>query len=357
MMMLLFGCKSEEVEEEIVEEEPIQELSRQEEILSSMTLEEKIGQLFVVRYENIDDEDIDDYHLGGITFYARDLVNETHESFKEKVSTLQSYVTIPMFISVDEEGGTVVRVSKYSQYREYKFRSPRSYFNEGGLDLVLEREDEKAALLSELGFNLNFSPVADISNDTNAYMYDRSLGQDANTTGDFVTKTVNIAFNYGVGSVVKHFPGYGNNYDTHKTIVEDNRTLDILESNDLIPFQMAIDGSECAIMVGHTIVDALDSEYPASLSLKVHEYIRNEMGFDGVIIPDALDMSIASLYGDEKCAVLAIQAGNDMLCTTDYKEQYEAIFEAVNNGEITEERINESVLRIIKWKLDLGIMQ
>ena len=359
--MFLFGCESSknnseaEVETEVIEEEPVV-LTRQEEILETMSLEEKIGQLFIVRYENLDDEDTADYHLGGITFYARDLKNETPESFKEKIDELQSYVSIPMFMSVDEEGGTVVRVSAYSQYREYEFRSPRSYFAQGGMELVLEREGEKAELLSSLGLNMNLSPVADVTDDPYAYMYDRSLGQDAKTTGEFVVGTVNKAFENGVASVVKHFPGHGNNSDTHKVIAEDERSLEELKNRDLIPFQMAMDQSECAIMIGHTIVDALDSEYPASLSKKVHDYIRNEMGFDGVIMPDALDMTVASLYGDEKCAVLAIEAGNDMLCTTDYKDQYNALINAVKNGEISEERINESVLRILKWKIDLGII-
>ena len=343
--------EEEEIKEEIV-------LTKEEEILNSMTLEEKIGQLFIVRYENIDEEDeVKQYQLGGITFYGKDFRYEDKDSIIELINSLQSDVKIPMFMSVDEEGGSVARVSRWYQYRSEIFLSPRDYYEQGGLDLVLQMEEEKAQLLSSLGLNMNLSPVADISDKPGAFMYDRSLGEDAYTTAEFVCRTAKISADYGVGSVIKHFPGHGNNTDTHFYTARDTRSLEELKENDLIPFQAAMDDGYSAVMIGHTVVEALDDEYPASLSKKVHDYIRNQMNFDGVIMPDALDMdTVSSSFNGENVAVLAIMAGNDILCTSEYKEQYEAVLQAVKDNKISIEQIDESVLRILRWKLQLGII-
>ena len=343
--------EEEEIKEEIV-------LTKEEEILNSMTLEEKIGQLFIVRYENIDEEDeVKQYQLGGITFYGKDFRYEDKDSIIELINSLQSDVKIPMFMSVDEEGGSVARVSRWYQYRSEIFLSPRDYYEQGGLDLVLQMEEEKAQLLSSLGLNMNLSPVADISDKPGAFMYDRSLGEDAYTTAEFVCRTAKISADYGVGSVIKHFPGHGNNTDTHFYTTRDTRSLEELKGNDLIPFQAAMDEGYSAIMIGHTVVEALDDEYPASLSKKVHDYIRNQMSFDGVIMPDALDMNtVSSSFNGENVAVLAIMAGNDILCTSEYKEQYEAVLQAVKDNKISIEQIDESVLRILRWKMQLGII-
>ena len=343
--------EEEEIKEEIV-------LTKEEEILNSMTLEEKIGQLFIVRYENIDEEDeVKQYQLGGITFYGKDFRYEDKDSIIELINSLQSDVKIPMFMSVDEEGGSVARVSRWYQYRSELFLSPRDYYEQGGLDLVLQMEEEKAQLLSSLGLNMNLSPVADISDKPGAFMYDRSLGEDAYTTAEFVCRTAKISADYGVGSVIKHFPGHGNNTDTHFYTTRDTRSLEELKENDLIPFQAAMDDGYSAVMIGHTVVEALDDEYPASLSKKVHDYIRKQMNFDGVIMPDALDMdTVSSSFNGENVAVLAIMAGNDILCTSEYKEQYEAVLQAVKDNKISIEQIDESVLRILRWKLQLGII-
>lgn len=343
--------EKEEIKEEIV-------LTKEEEILNSMTLEEKIGQLFIVRYENIDEEDeVKQYQLGGITFYGKDFRYEDKDSIIELINSLQSDVKIPMFMSVDEEGGSVARVSRWYQYRSEMFLSPRDYYEQGGLDLVLQMEEEKAQLLSSLGLNMNLSPVADISDKPGAFMYDRSLGEDAYTTAEFVCRTAKISADYGVGSVIKHFPGHGNNTDTHFYTTRDTRSLEELKGNDLIPFQAAMNDGYSAVMIGHTVVEALDDEYPASLSKKVHDYIRNQMNFDGVIMPDALDMdTVSSSFNGENVAVLAIMAGNDILCTSEYKEQYEAVLQAVKDNKISIEQIDESVLRILRWKMQLGII-
>ena len=161
-----------------------------------------------------------------------------------------------------------------------------------------------------------------------------------------------------IGGVLKHFPGYGNNTDTHVGIAIDDRTLVELEGCDLVPFQMGIDAGCGAIMVSHTFINAIDSTLPATLSPAVNEYLRENMGFDGVVVTDDLVMqAITDLYGAEEAAVMAVLAGNDLLCSTEYKTQYNAVLKAVKNGRISEDRINEAVRRILTWKCQMGLLE
>lgn len=347
--------KTEEQEKEKTAEE---KLSEAEKILFGMSIEEKVGQLFLARCPDINAvSDVSEYHLGGYILFARDFKNYTPEEVLSNIVSYQSSAKIPLLIAVDEEGGTVCRVSSHEQFRSSPFPSPRYLYNKGGMELVAEKEKEKCELLSGLGINVNMAPVCDITTDKNAFMYYRSLGQNPEETGIFVSTVLGIMEEYKIGGVMKHFPGYGNNADTHTGIAVDERSLEELENNDLIPFKKGIEAGGGAILVSHTFVNCLDSEYPASLSEKVHNYIRNEMKFSGVIVTDDLVMqAITDLYGAEEAAVLAVLSGNDLLCSSEYKIQYNAVLEAVKNGRITEERINESVLKIIEWKYKIGII-
>ena len=263
-----------------------------------------------------------------------------------------------MLLAVDEEGGIVCRVSRYEAFRSQRFRSPRSLYDEGGMELVLETEQEKALLLQSLGINVNMAPVCDITTDPDAFMYSRSLGQSPEITGDFVSETAKIMLSHHVGAVLKHFPGYGNNTDTHVGIAIDERSLEELEISDLVPFLTGIRSGCGAIMVSHTFINCLDDQYPATLSPAVHEYLRTNMKFEGVIVTDDLVMqAITDLYGSEEAAVLAVLAGNDLLCVSDYAVQYHAVLEAVNVGRISQEQLRQSVLRILRWKERLGLIQ
>ena len=162
---------------------------------------------------------------------------------------------------------------------------------------------------------------------------------------------------YQVGSVLKHFPGYGDNADTHTGLAVDSRSLQELESSDLLPFAAGIDAGCGAVLVSHNIVQALDGDSPASLSPAVHQYLRDTMGFDGVVMTDDLVMeAITDRYGTGEAAVLAVQAGNDLLCSTDYAEQYNAVLSAVLDGRIDFDALNASVTRILKWKQNLGLL-
>lgn len=327
-------------------------------LLDSMTLEQRVGQLFLARHPQSGAvEDLQKYHLGGYILFAVDFEGKTPEQIRSALASYQEASEIPMLIAVDEEGGTVTRVSRYSAFRSEKFASPRTYYNRGGMEAVLAAEEEKAQLLTSLGINVNMGPVADVARDPSDFMYYRSLGQDARTTGAFVADTAGIYRRYHLGSVLKHFPGYGGNADTHTGSVLDNRSLSALESQDLIPFRSGIEGGCDAILVSHNIIAALDESLPASLSPAVYRYLRHEMGFEGVAVTDDLVMeAVMALYDPGEAAVRAVNAGSDLLCCSDYATQYDAVLAAVLEGRISIDRLNEAVLRVLRWKQDLGLL-
>lgn len=329
------------------------------EVLDAMTLEERVGQLFLARCpESNALQDIARYHLGGYILFARDFENENPDSLRSEITSWQAAAKIPMLLAVDEEGGTVTRISQFPAFREKKFYSPRYLYAQGGLERIWETAQEKCELLQSLGLNVNIGPVCDITTDKHAFMYNRSLGQSPKITGQFVQGIVDVMHRNRIGGILKHFPGYGNNTDTHTGIAVDNRSLADLESIDLVPFRMGIESGCDAIMVSHVYINAIDPDTPATLSPAVHQYLREAMGFEGVIVTDDLVMeAITDIYGVGESAVLAVQAGNDLLCASDYAIQYEAVLQAVKNGRISEEHLNASVLRILRWKQELGLIQ
>ncbi len=327
-------------------------------LLEQMSLEEKVGQLFIARFpDSSAKDDIAKYHLGGFVLFAQDFENETKDSISQKLSALQSASEIPLLFAVDEEGGQVNRISKYPAFRSQPFPSPRFLYKKGGLDAIRAIETEKAELLNLLGINVNLAPVCDITSNPAAFMYSRSLGQSPAVTAQYVQTVAEIMSQHNVGAVLKHFPGYGNNTDTHTAIAVDSRSLETLEKEDLVPFSAGISEGCDAIMISHVYINALDSKMPATLSPTVHEYLRNTMHFDGVIITDDLSMkAITDTYGADEAAVLAVLAGNDLLCSTEYQQQYEAILSAVQSGRIPETTLDNAVMHILKWKTDLKLL-
>lgn len=329
-----------------------------ERMIASMSLEERVGQLFLARCSaSTAVEDIQKYHLGGFVLFGVDFQNETPASISETITSYQNVARIPLLIAVDEEGGTVTRVSRYPAFRVQPFPSPRSVFESQGYEAVLSTEQEKCLLLTSLGINVNLGPVCDIVTEPGAFMYQRSLGQNPTTTARFVMDTVRIMEENRIGSTLKHFPGYGNNVDTHTGIARDSRSLQELTQRDLIPFQSGIQAGCDAILISHTIVDALDEEHPASLSPAAHQYLREEMGFNGVILTDDLVMqAITDRYGAAEAAVMAVLAGNDLLCSSEYALQYEAVLAAVLDGRIHLRVLNDAVRRVLQWKTELGLI-
>ena len=329
-----------------------------QQILSGMTVEERVGQLFLARCPGENAlADIQTYHLGGYILFGRDIQGHTMGSLSKTIASWQSAAGIPLLVAVDEEGGTVCRLSNVHTFRDEPFPSPRTLYDRGGLELVLETEEEKAALLQDARINVNMAPVCDITTTPGAFLYSRSLGQSPQMTAEFVSGTVQIMKSQQIGSVLKHFPGYGNNGDTHTGIATDTRALEELEQADLIPFQAGIDAGCGAVLMSHTVVTAMDAAFPVSLSPAAHAYLREEMGFEGVIVTDDLAMgAITTRYGSEEAAVLAVLAGNDLLCVTEYAVQYRAVLNAVASGRITPEQLDAAVLRILRWKQELGLL-
>jgi beta-N-acetylhexosaminidase len=327
-------------------------------LIDSMSPEALIGQLFLVRCPDTGAiEDIEQYQPGGFVLFGRDFADKSPDTVQQTIADYQTASTIPLLIATDEEGGTVTRVSSHSQYRSSRFPSPRNLYASGGLELILETELEKCRLLSDLGVNVNLAPVCDITDDPEAFMYSRSLGESPAITGAFAAELCALMTQEGIGSVLKHFPGYGNNRDTHTGIARDSRPLTQLETQDLIPFRAGIAADCDAILVSHTIVEAFDPELPASLSPAVTSYLRKNLGFNGVILTDDLIMeAITDLYGAEEAAVLAVLAGCDMLCSSEHPVQYSAVLEAFLTGRIPETQIRESVARILLWKHKLGLL-
>ena len=324
--------------------------------LMGMTVEQKVGQIILAHFPDEDaKETMEKYQFAGYTLYAQNFKNYTPDDMKKLIKQVQEAAEIPAFLAVDEEGGNIVRVSKWPQYRLSPFSSQLS-LAKGGEELIVSETEEKAQLLASLGLNLNLAPVADVTDDHYSYIYDRTFGVNAEKTGEYVSLVVNTMNENNMGSCLKHFPGYGSNEDTHKGLVIDDRSADSFENKDFIPFRMGIEAGVPAIMFSHNIVTAFDSALPASISPAVHDILRTELGFEGVIITDAMGMEGVTDYASEKdIHVLAVLAGNDLICTPDIEIAYNAILEAVNNGTIDEEMLNEKVRRVLEMKVKLGI--
>lgn len=331
---------------------------RAQDILNEMTLEEKVGQMFIARCpEENAAQKAADYHLGGYILFKRDFSGKTEEEVIRNINSCQEAAGIPLLIGVDEEGGTVNRISTNPNLRGAPFLSPRELYKKGGFPLICSDTREKCELLRSLGINLNFAPVCDVSQDPKDFIYKRSFGQDAEQTAVYVQTVTEIMKQEHMGSVLKHFPGYGNNVDTHTGVAYDERSYETFRTADFLPFQSGIDSGADMVLVSHNVVKCMDEQYPASLSPKVHEILRTDLHFSGVIMTDDLAMgAVGEFAPDAQAAVLAVQAGNDLLCCTDFETQIPAVLEAVQNGGITEERIDESVLRILMCKISLGIL-
>ena len=325
--------------------------------LKEMSGDEKIGQLLLVRVPETNQiEDIAKYNLGGYILFGRDTQNETKESLSAKIQSYQDSSKIPMIIAVDEEGGTVVRISNNPNLRSERFPSPQQLYQSGGYDKIESTTLEMNELLSSLGINVNLAPVADVSTDPSDFIYDRSFGRDASETSTFIQTVIKASKQSSVSYVLKHFPGYGNNKDTHTGISIDERSLEQFESVDFLPFKTGIEEGAEAILVSHNIISQVEENTPASLSLNIHNILRDDLKFTGVIMTDDLDMGAIKYYVDECPAVKAILAGNDMLITTDYEQAYNDIKNAINEGTITQENIDHSVFRIIAWKYYKGLL-
>ncbi len=338
-------------EEELTQEEILH--TKAEEYLVRMTLEEKIGQLFLVRFPTNDAVKIvSENNFGGYLFFEKDFKGKTKEQVISMINEVQNASKTPLIIAVDEEGGPVVRVSSNKNLAKEKFKSPSNLYEEGGFELIRQDTIEKSNLLYELGINLNLAPVVDVSNPSD-YMYARTLKQGVELTQIFAKTVIEASKNTGVSYALKHFPGYGHNDDTHKGSSNDTRTYEEIIEQALPPFEAGIETGAEAVLISHNIIECIDKENPASISKEVHNLLRDYLNFDGVIITDDLSMGAVSKIKD--AYIKAVESGNNLIITSDYEAAIKQIKNALDDGLLAEKQIDDLVLKTIIWKYNKNL--
>ncbi len=340
-------------------------------VLSTMTLEEKIGQLFIVCTDSLDfsaetsitdemRENLARFQPGGVIFFSFNI--NTPEQTSTFITEMQKSVKIPLFIGVDEEGGMVARIANNKEMGTTSFPTMKVIGDSGSPEEAGKVGETIGKEISGLGFNLDFAPVADVmTNDANEEIGERSFGSDPKLVSDMVAEEVKGLQKYDVSATLKHFPGQGSSgEDTHKGYVGLDVTIDNLRDTDFMPFKSGIAAGADFVMTSHVSVSQITgNDLPSSLSdIVVSAILRDELEFENVIITDAMNMkSITKFYDSDEAARLAFQAGNDMiLMPDDFSLAVEGILDAVNSGDIEEEEIDQAVLRILKVKIKRGII-
>lgn len=328
-------------------------------LLDSMTLEEKLAQMMILTNEkDITEKTLKAYQPGGVIFFGKDFKGKTVKQVKKRVEALQLTMDIPLFIGIDEEGGDVSRISGMKGKDIPVFESARVLYETGGVEAVQEETEKKTAFLKEMGINLNFDPVADVVEDETSYMYNRAASGDAGSVAEYVEAVVTGLQEENMGCCLKHFPGYGENENTHTSYAVDRRKLGVYRERDFIPFERGIAVGADMVMVSHIVMGAVDKDSLASLSRKVHKLLREEMEFDRVIIADDLNMkAILNEMALEEATGAALAAGNDMIFSADLEASMKGAGKAVEKGRLSLQQIDESVTRIIKMKINRGLVK
>ncbi len=368
------AAEEEPPEEEVVIDtpEPAEEEPEEEEDLlgdlaesyySEMPIETKVAGLFMVTPESITgvrtatkagdgtQEALNQYAVGGLIYFGQNILDK--EQITSMLSSTASKSSYPIFLAIDEEGGEVSRVAN-SKVEVTKVDDMATIGEGGDASKAAEAGTTIGSYLKEIGFNLDFAPVADVAGE-GSVLGDRSFGSDPQMVGEMVASAVGGIEGTGVSACLKHFPGLGSTTeDTHDGRVEITKSLEEMRASDFVPFRAGIEAGADFVMVSHVAAPALDEDnVPSSLSKKViTDVLRGELGFEGVVITDALDMTaITEYYPPEEAAVMALEAGADMLLMPeDFEKAYNAVLAAVQDGTISEERINESLDRIYRVK-------
>lgn len=344
-------------------------------ILKSMTLEEKIGQMLFVGMDTLQADGksgkitkinrtiegkIEAWSPGGVILYGKNM--EDQEQVTELNQALQQASRIPLFIGTEEEGGENSRIASQEKMKVEETETARMIGESGDSVRARETGQTIGTYMKEMGFNLNFAPVVDVSEkEENVIMGSRTYGTDPELTADMASAFVTGIQAEGVSAALKYFPGQGSlTEDTHKGAADITKTIKELRETEFKPFSEGIEAGADFIMVGHASVSSVtENQTPASLSkLMIAEILRNELRFDSVVITDSMNMkAITETYSPEEAAAKAVKAGADMiLCPDNGREAYEGIRKAVKDGEIEEKRLDESVLRILKVKVRRGII-
>lgn len=348
--------------EEYTEDDLLQEVV--DSCLSDMSMEDKIAGLFIVTPEAITGVDtaikagdgtkeaLSKYPVGGLVYFAKNIKSE--DQFKEMVKATVGMAKYPLFYAVDEEGGKVARLG--GALNVEKVPPMGEIGASGDASLAYGAGSTIASYMKEYGLNLDFAPVADVLTDPdNKTIGDRSFGTDPAAVGEMAAQAVKGLQENGVSACLKHFPGLGGTQtDTHKASVSTDRTLEQLQAEEFVPFRLGIEAGADFVMVSHLSAPAVNGDdTPSSLSgVMITELLRGQLGFEGIVVTDALNMkAVTDSYSSAEAAVKALQAGADMLLMPEnFEEAYQGVLEAVNSGTIPEERIDESLERILKVK-------
>lgn len=350
---------------EVSEEEELEKKIQAQ--ISEMSLEKKIYQLFFVTPESLTGVDmvtqagdatkaaLEQYPVGGIIYFSQNIEDETQ--ITTMTSNSQSYSKIPLFIGVDEEGGSLVaRIANNPNFQVSTFPDMKEIGASGDPYKAYEVGSSIGSYLKEYGFNMDFAPDADVlTNPENTAIGSRSFGSDPQLVSQMVAEEVKGLEEQNVTAVLKHFPGHGSTAeDSHNGAAVVNRSLEELRSAEFLPFEVGIQAGADVVMVGHLQVpQIIPDDTPASLSsVMITDILRNELGFDGLVITDSLSMgAVTEYYTPAEAAVMCIQAGGDMLLIPeDFHQAYQGVLDAVNNQTLSEERINESLTRILRVK-------
>lgn len=377
----LLGCQKGDVlpEEEFsnIVIEPTEEMTPKEkkeaflnEKIAGMTLEQKAGQVLFCAFRRDENnvpvtycnesikEALQKYHIGGVVLFGENI--DTQQQTKQLIEDMQSSSEIPLFIGVDEEGGSVSRLHFSGKLDVADIPTAKEIGDTNDTTVAYEAANTIAKELKELGFDVDFAPVADIrENQENTVVASRAFSDDPQKAADMAVAFVQGLKQQGISAAAKHFPGHGNTIeDSHDGMAVSNDTLEQMEQKQWIPFQRVIEKDIDFIMAGHiSTPNATTDGLPASLSYQMlTEQLRNHLGFEGIIITDALDMGAVTSY--EASALMAIQAGADMaLMPVDIQKAHTDILNAVKEGTLSEDALNEKVKRILSLKYDKGYFE
>ena len=351
--------------EPTAEPEP-EELVLARAVMARMDLRQLIGQLFFVKADDLTGEygittagadvihALNEYPVGGVILMDQNLSDP--EQTAALIGNLQAFSVPDLFIAVDEEGGLVSRAADNLGTRAF---FPMYEYREEGPDTAYENARAIGEDLSNLGFNLDFAPVADVwTNPEYTVIGRRAYSDDFEEAGVLVAAAVHGFHDGGVLCTLKHFPGHGDtSEDTHTGAARTERTLEELRAGEFLPFAAGIEAGADLVMLAHVTAPALDDEM-ASLSPEVVRVLREELGFTGVIVTDSLSMgAVTQAYPADEAAVRALEAGADLiLMPEDLELAFRGVEAAVEEGRLSRERIEESVLRILTLKASYGIL-
>ena len=376
IMLFCTGCgvsKENSKSDTVENKEPTVD-EKVEKIVNNMTLEEKVGQIFMVAPEAVDkdggsttvfteniEKEIEKYNLGGYILFASNIENPTQT--QELINGLKKSSKIQPFVGVDEEGGRVARIGKNSAMGVEKIEPMAQVGKSQNYERANEIGTTIGKYIKNLGFNLDFASDTDVLTDSNnTEIGDRSFGNDPEVVGKMATEVVKGLQSENISTVLKHFPGHGGSIgNSHQGFSLSNRTEEELKKCEIVPFKTAIENGADCVMVAHmSLPNVTGDNIPATLSKKVvTDMLKTELNFKGVVFSDSMSMgAITENYGTGDACVKAVEAGIDMvLMPENLDEAYNAVLEAVKNGKISQERLDDAVSRIIKAKIQRGIIK